>query len=35
MISYLRGKIISIHAHTLVVFTQGGVGYELSMQTDK
>lgn len=35
MISFLQGKIISIHAHKLVLLTQGGVGYELSMQTDK
>lgn len=35
MISFLQGKIISIHAQKLVLLTQGGVGYELSMQTDK
>jgi Holliday junction DNA helicase RuvA len=35
MISYLQGKILSIHPHKLVLLTQGGVGYELSMQTEK
>lgn len=35
MISFLQGKIISLHTHKLVLLTQGGVGYEISMQTDK
>lgn len=35
MISFLHGKIHSIHPHTLVLLTQSGLGYEIRMQTDK